>query len=355
MKVYLDLMQDILDNGVDHADRTGTGRRSVFGRMVRFNLKDGLPLVTTRNIYTKALIHELLWFIAGNTNADDLSKNGVKIWDKWKVRQEDIDDYFELYKYQVDDQDAFKEYLDKETLGNIGRMYGHVWRYTVLTNNQVLDNNKPLAKDIIEKITNYYNENNISESGKTLEEFLKESNNKIVDQLNNLIIGLKENPWSSRHIISAWDPTVIPHDGISPQMNVLLGKGALAPCHVLQQYIVYPGDTPDSKPKLSLMMTQRSLDLPVGGPYNIAQYSILLSMIAQVVDMEPHEFIWSIGDAHIYLDQIELAKEQVKLEPQPLPKLVLNKEITEIYDFKFEDIQIVDYNPLEKINYPVSV
>jgi len=295
VRQYLDLMKDIIENGHDHEDRTGVGRRSVFGRQLRFKMSDGFPLVTTRTISTKALKHELLWFISGSKNNKELNKVGVHIWDPWAIKEKDK----EFFNYAGEnDYDAFE--------GSIGNIYGPAWR------------NAPGH----------------------------------IDQLQRLITELKERPFSSRLVISAWIPSWIPNDNLSPAENVLLGKGVLAPCHVLQQYIV---KQVDGVKYLSLLMYQRSTDTAIGAPYNIAQYAMLLHMMAQVVGMVPDEFIWSSGDTHLYLNQLELAKEQIMRKPLGLPTLELNKDITSIDDFRYDDIRIMNYHSDGKINYPVAV
>jgi thymidylate synthase len=293
-KQYLDLMTKIKKSGFIHSDRTGAGRCSLFGETLRFSMRDGFPLITTRKIFTKALVHELLWFISGSMDNTELNDCGVHIWDKWAIGEVDADSF-----------DSEEEYLKNK--GSIGRIYGPSWR------------NAP---------------------GR-------------IDQLGNLIYNLKTNPYSSRHVISAWIPQWIPHESLSFVDNIKLGKGALAPCHVLQQYFVKKD--PDGTLKLSLLMYQRSADVPVGLPYNIAQYSLLLHMVAQVVGMVADEFIWSGGDTHIYLNQLGKVDEQTSRTPYAFPKLILNKDIKSIFNFKYDDIEIKDYVSHPAISYPVNV
>lgn len=307
MKNYLNLMQQILTDGTTHPDRTGTGRRTVFGPQLRFDLNDGFPLVTTRDVPTKPFIAELLWHISGSDDVRDLHKHGVHIWDHWAVTQDNIDTLVCGDKTNAENQ-----------IYCVGPIYGPNWRGT-----QNKDNPDP---------------------------FLKPS-----DQLTDLLVGLKTNPWSSRHVISAWIPQYIPNEGYSPQLNVLLGKGALAPCPVMQHYMVSPPRIEGGRLRLSMKLTQRSADFAIGSCSNIAQYALLLAMIAQVVDMEPYEFIYSLGDAHLYTNHLEQARIQIQRTPQRLPTLRLNPAVTSLYDFCLEDITIDDYCPLPAIKYPISV
>ncbi len=341
MQQYLDLLKEIIDTGVDHPDRTGTGRRSIFGKQLRFKMSDGFPLVTTRKISTKALIHELVWFISGDHKVDYLKEHNVKIWDKWTVTQEDIDKYFnetilptieKHYEFILDNEkDTDKETILKEKeefiagvkkqieykyLNSIGPIYGPKWRNIQVTNNAF------------------------------------EPYDEIADPLQNLITNLKERPFSSRHVINTWEVATLADEKRSPIDNVFNGKGALAPCHVMQQYFV---KEIDGVKYLSLLMFQRSADVPIGVPYNIAQYSLLLNVIAKLTGMVPDEFVYTLGDAHIYFDQLEIAKEQVQLEPLPLPKLVLKDNFNIIDEFSFDSVEIVDYQYQDfPYKYPVA-
>lgn len=308
MRSYLQLMKDILINGKDHVDRTGVGRRSVFGRELRFDLRDGFPLVTTRKIFTRGLIVEDLWFLSGSNNVFELQKEGVKIWDKWTPTAEDAEKFIASNKFGKwsigTAEDVYKR------VGTIGPMYGNVWR----------------GKDKVNS----------------------------PDQIANLIKQLKTQPFGSRHCVSAWIPEHLPHAELSPIENVLAGKGALAPCHCFFQCFVKEAVN-GGKNKLSLKLEIRSSDGPIGLPYNIAQYALLLTIFAKCVDMQPHELIVSIGDAHIYLDQIELMKEQVLLEPKrELPTLWVNPEKIDVDSFVFDDFKIIGYDPHPVINYPVA-
>ncbi len=293
---YIDLLKDILENGYDHEDRTGTGRKSVFGRQLRFNMADGFPLITTRKIYTKALIEELLWFISGSKDNKILNEKGIHIWDYWAISEND-----KRFFSDFNDISDFEYYR-----GSIGNIYGPSWR------------NAPGG----------------------------------IDQLGNTIHLLKTKPFSSRHVISAWIPSWIPSEDVPFAVNIKHGKGSLAPCHVLQQYMVREID---GKKYLSLLMYQRSADVPIGVPYNIAQYALLLHMVAQVTDMIPNEFIWTSGDTHIYLNQLDKINKQLDNQIYPLPTLTLNPNIKNIDDFRFEDIEITNYQHSGTINYLVSI
>lgn len=270
MNNYQQLLQDILTNGYDTDDRTGTGTRSVFGRQLRFNMNEGFPLLTTKKVFTKAIIHELLWFISGSTNIKYLQDNGVRIWDEW---------------------------ADKN--GDLGPVYGAQWR-------------------------------NFGEFDAGHAAFQGG-----IDQLSQVIEGLKTNPTGRRHIISAWNPQDI-------------DDMALPPCHCLMQFKVY-GDT------LHLQMYQRSADVFLGVPFNIASYALLLAMVAQVTGLKTGEFIHTFGDVHIYNNHKEQVRTQLQRRPYLLPTLRLNPDIKNIDDFKFEDISIENYTYHPAIKGKVSV
>ena len=274
MKQYLDLLKHIKNNGVEKKDRTGTGTISVFGHQMRFNLQDGFPLVTTKKLHLRSIIHELIWFINGDTNIKYLQDNGVTIWDEW---------------------------ADKN--GDLGPIYGYQWR-------------------------------NWNSDG--------------VDQLNDVIKSLKTNSSSRRMIVTAWNPNIIPDSSKSFEENVRNGKAALPPCHAFFQFYV-------SDNKLSCQMYQRSADVFLGVPFNIASYSLLTHMVAQVCDLEVGDFIHTFGDTHIYLNHIEQVDLQLTREPMPLPTLKLNKEVNNIEDFKFDDIEILNYNSHPPIKGKISV
>lgn len=286
MKQLLELYEDILKNGVVRGDRTNTGTMSVFGRQLRFNLEDGFPLVTTRKVFLKGIIHELLWFLKGDSNIKYLLDNGVHIWDSWATEE-----------------------------GDIGPIYPTVW-------------------------TEW-----------------KDEKGNIHNQIANLIKGLKERPFSRRHIVSAWNVANLPDESISPQENVKKGKMALAPCHCLFQFYVEPCVVNgEEKLRLSCMLTQRSADVLVGSVFNIPSYSLLILMIAQCVDMIPGDFIYTLGDAHIYLNQIDIYKEQQANNPcLTLPTLKINTDNKDIFNFKFEDFELVNYKSAGTVKYPVAV
>ncbi|WP_441002657.1 thymidylate synthase [Pseudocolwellia agarivorans] len=277
MQAYLDLMQHVHDNGVDKSDRTGTGTRSVFGYQMRFDLSKGFPLVTTKKCHLKSIIHELLWFIKGESNIAYLKENGVKIWDAWATEE-----------------------------GELGPVYGVQWR------------NWPSA------------------------------NGETIDQLAQLIHDLKTNPDSRRHIITAWNPALLPDTSISPSENAAVGKQALPPCHTLFQFYVLNG-------KLSCQLYQRSADIFLGVPFNIASYALFTMMIAQVCDLELGDFVHTFGDAHLYSNHMEQVKEQLSRKPLPLPTMKINPKVDSIFDFTFEDFELVGYESHPHIKAPISV
>ena len=274
MKQYFDLVNTVLENGAEKGDRTGTGTKSIFGYQMRFNLSEGFPLLTTKKIHIKSVIHELLWFIKGETNIKYLSDNGVRIWNEW---------------------------ADKN--GNLGPVYGYQWR-------------------------NWNNEN--------------------IDQLSDVINTLKTNPNSRRMLISAWNPSVLPDTSKSFSENVANGKAALPPCHSFFQFYV-------ANNKLSCQLYQRSADIFLGVPFNIASYSLLTEMLAQVCGFKSGEFIHTLGDAHIYNNHMEQIRLQLSRTPKPLPKLKLNPKIQNLFDFKYEDVEILNYEPHPAIKGIVSV
>ncbi len=264
MKQYLDLLKDVKKNGISKTDRTGTGTKSVFGRQIRFDLSEGFPCITTKKLHLKSIIHELLWFLQGDTNIKYLKDNGVRIWDDWADEN-----------------------------GDLGHVYGYQWR-----------------------------------SWPT-------PDGKSIDQIENLIDRLKNTPDSRRHIVSAWNVADI------DQM-------ALPPCHLLFQF--YVADN-----KLSCQLYQRSADLFLGVPFNIASYALLTLMVAQVTGYEPGEFIHTFGDAHIYLNHLEQVDLQLNRGTKQLPQMNINKEIKNIFDFKFEDFELINYDPHPHIKGIVAV
>ena len=274
MKQYLDLVQHVMDNGVSKNDRTGTGTKSIFGYQMRFNLEDGFPLVTTKKLHLKSIIHELLWFLKGDTNIKYLQDNGVKIWDGW---------------------------ADKN--GDLGPVYGSQWR-------------------------NWNNDN--------------------IDQISNLIEMIKKNPKSRRMIVSAWNPSVLPDTSISFNENIKNGKAALPPCHAFFQFYVANG-------KLSCQLYQRSADIFLGVPFNIASYSLFTHMVAHVCKLKVGDFIHTFGDAHIYTNHFDQVKLQLSRKPNKLPSLKIKRIVKDIFDFKYDDFEILNYNPHPHIKGVVSI
>lgn len=264
MKQYTDLLKHILDKGVEKGDRTGTGTKSVFGHQMRFDLQEGFPLVTTKKLHLKSIIHELLWFLDGDTNTKYLTDNGVRIWNAWA------------------DED-----------GDLGHIYGYQWR------------SWPDYKG------------------------------GHIDQISEVIEQIKNNPDSRRIIVSAWNVADIPN------MN-------LPPCHAFFQFYVADG-------KLSCQLYQRSADTFLGVPFNIASYALLTMMVAQVCDLEPGDFVHTLGDTHLYINHLEQAELQASREPRPLPKMKINPDVKNIFDFKFEDFELTDYDPHPHIKGDIAV
>jgi len=288
MKQYLDLAKHVMENGTFKEDRTGTGTKSLFGYQMRFNLEEGFPLLTTKRVYLRAIIHELLWFISGETNIKYLVDNDVKIWNEWP---------YEKFKNHEDyNNETLEEFVEKiknsaefsSKHGELGPVYGKQWR----------DFNG-------------------------------------FDQLLNVIEQIKTNPDSRRLIVSAWNP---------PKLKDM----ALPPCHMMFQFYVNDG-------KLSLQLYQRSADIFLGVPFNIASYSLLLMMVAQVTGLKPFEFVHTLGDAHIYKNHFEQINLQLSREPRTLPTMKINKDIKNILDFKFSDFKLENYNPHKRIVGKVAV
>ena len=264
MQQYLDLMRRILDEGAEKTDRTGTGTKSVFGHQMRFDLSTTFPLLTTKKLHLRSIIHELLWFLTGDTNIKYLHENKVTIWDEW-----------------ADD------------LGNLGPVYGHQWRQW------------------------------------------ESADGRIIDQITQVIEQLKKNPDSRRMIVSAWNVGDI-------------DKMALPPCHLLFQFYVAEG-------KLSCQLYQRSADVFLGVPFNIASYSLLCMMMAQVCGLKPGEFVHTLGDAHLYSNHLEQTELQLSRDPRTLPRMIINPEVDNLFEFAFEDFELVDYDPHPHIKAPVAV
>ncbi len=292
MKQYLDLCRHVLENGEKRMDRTGTGTISVFGYQMRCNLEEGFPLLTTKKVFHRGIFEELLWFLKGETNIRPLALKNVKIWNDWPYAK-----YQKSAEYQGETMEEFiQKICDDEAFadkwGDLGPVYGKQWR-------------------------------NFDDRG--------------VDQISQLIENLKNDPFSRRHLVVAYNPAQVE-------------DMALPPCHAFFQFYVSA-----DKKKLSCQLYQRSADLFLGVPFNIASYSLLLAMVAQVCGYEPYEFVHTFGDAHIYLDHIEQVKEQLTREPRALPKLWLNPEVKDIFAFTMDDIKVLDYDPWPPIKGKVSV
>jgi len=277
MRPYLQLLQDILDKGNRKEDRTGTGTISLFGYQMRYDLSQGFPCVTTKKLHLRSIIHELLWFLKGDTNIAYLNENGVTIWDEWADEN-----------------------------GDLGPVYGAQWR------------NWP-APD-----------------------------GRHIDQVSQVLDDLRKRPDSRRHIVSAWNPAVLPDETRSPRDNARAGLQALPPCHMLFQFHVANG-------KLSCQMYQRSADVFLGVPFNIASYALLTMMMAQVLDLEPGDFIISLGDAHIYLNHLEQVHTQLSREPFALPVMHINPAKKDLFDFAYEDFDLQNYQCHAAIKAPIAV
>lgn len=300
---YLALLKHLLDRGTEKADRTGTGTKSVFGYQMRFDLNEGFPLLTTKKVFTKGIIHELLWFLAGDSNIKYLVDNDVHIWDEWPfqayLKKQGLEAQFPMYQEAW--LDKKKEYIAKikedpvfaQEWGNLGPVYGYQWRHWT------------------------------------------GSDGTAHDQIKSLIEQIQKNPNSRRHIVCAWNVADV-------------SKMALPPCHCLFQFYVADG-------KLSCQLYQRSADVFLGVPFNIASYSLMTHMIAQVCGLRVGDFVHTFGDTHLYLNHLEQAKEQLAREPKALPTLKLNPAVKDLFAFKFEDIVIENYDPHPTIKAPIAV
>ena len=274
MQQYLDLLDHILENGDQKGDRTGTGTISCFGYQMRFDLAEGFPVLTTKKLHLKSIIHELLWLLSGDTNIQYLKDHNVKIWDSWADEN-----------------------------GDLGPVYGHQWR-------------------------------NWNSDG--------------IDQIKEVVDTIKNNPNSRRMMVSAWNPSVMPDTSVSFTENVANGKAALPPCHAFFQFYVTDG-------KLSCQLYQRSADTFLGVPFNIASYALFTMMMAQVCNLEVGDFIHTFGDVHLYNDHIEQAQLQITRTPGTLPTMKINTEVKDIFDFKFEDFELINYEPQAHIKAAVSI
>ena len=274
MQQYLDLIRHIQTHGVTKTDRTGTGTTSVFGYQMRFNLEEGFPMVTTKKLHLKSIIHELLWFLKGDTNIAYLQENGVRIWNEWA-----------------------------DETGNLGPVYGYQWR-------------------------NW--------------------NGEEIDQIKDIIHTLKTNPDSRRMLVSAWNPGVLPDTSVSFSENVANNKAALPPCHAFFQFYVADG-------KLSCQLYQRSADVFLGVPFNIASYALLTLMMAQVCNLKVGDFVHTFGDAHIYSNHKEQIKLQLGREPRKLPQMKINPEIKDLFAFTYDDFELINYDPYPLIKGAVAV
>ena len=279
MKAYLDLMRDVVDNGIDKGDRTGVGPRSVFGRQMRFDLSEGFPLLTTKKVHLRSIIYELLWFLNGSTDNNWLRERKVSIWNEWATEE-----------------------------GDLGPIYGKQWRSWQCPNGDV------------------------------------------IDQISDVVRQIKTKPNSRRLIVSAWNPAELPDESIGPQENVEEGRMALAPCHCLFQFYVANG-------KLSCQLYQRSADLFLGVPFNIASYSLLTHMIAQQCDLDVGEFVHTFGDCHLYQNHLtdDIVFEQLKREPVALPRLKIQRKPDSLFEYELEDFVFEGYEPQPGIKAPIAV
>ena len=277
MKQYLDLLREARERGVYKQDRTGTGTYGLFGYQMRFDLAAGFPLLTTKKLHLRSIIHELLWFLSGETNIDYLNRNGVSIWDEWATEE-----------------------------GELGPIYGAQWR-------------RWPAPD-----------------------------GRAIDQIAEVIHGIRTNPQSRRLVVSAWNPAVLPDTSLAPHENAARGFQALPPCHCLFQFHVAEG-------RLSCQLYQRSGDIFIGVPFNIASYALLTLMMAQVCDLEPGDFVHTLGDAHLYANHLEQADTQLQRQPRSLPRMKLDSEVRDLFAFRYEDFELEGYDPHPHIKAPVAV
>ena len=305
MKQYLDLLRDIKENGHRKEDRTGTGTLDVFGRQLRFDLSKGFPAITTKKLFMKGIVHELLWFLAGDSNIRYLVQNDVHIWDEWPYKAYLISQKKTVPKIGSDEwSKGIKEFTERiksdaafaKQYGELGPVYGYQWRSWPAPSGQK------------------------------------------IDQISKILEQIKQSPWSRRLIVSAWNVADIDE----------MAKAGLPPCHCLFQFDVTDG-------KLSCQLYQRSADTFLGVPFNIASYALLTMMIAHVMGLKPGEFVHTFGSAHLYLNHLEQVDLQLSREPKPLPKLWLNPEVKSLFDFKFDDIRLEGYESHPAIKAPIAV
>lgn len=371
MKEYLNTLHQILQHGTDHTDRTGVGRRSIFGVMNRFNLTEGFPAVTTRKLFFKTMVAETLWFLTGSNNVQNLQigDKHVALWDNWAVADKHIESFVEKYKAEMGDEAyPVEQWMKANMVGSVGHMYGAAWRNFItdgkihqlwpnVTFQNLAQDKQAECRKKQEQVLEQEGASELTEQELAKLESLiaNYAHYSAVDQISNLVDGLKKRPWSSRHMVVAWSPSVVPFEELSPQENVLLGRAALAPCHYAFQCFVTPHPTEKNVKRLSMKVDLRSNDYPVGATFNIAQYSLLLSMLAQVTGMQAYELVYSVGDCHIYSNQIDLVKQQLTRTPLPAPTLWINPEVKDIFEFKQEDFRLENYNHHDNISYPVAI
>lgn len=309
MQQYLDLLKHIIENGAEKSDRTGTGTKSVFGYQMRFDLSKGFPLLTTKKMYLRSIIHELLWFLTGDTNIRYLALNNVHIWDEW----------------------PFQGYLQKNNLESEFPMYSEKWQEKKKWFIEQVKENEDFAKEYGD-LGPVYGKQWIRWSGNNGEE---------INQIQNIVDMLKKNPNDRRMIVAGWN--------VADIQSLIKAKTAAPPlCHTMFQFYSVNG-------KLSCQLYQRSADVFLGVPFNIASYSLLTMMMAQVTGLEPGEFIHTFGDAHLYNNHMEQTNLQLSRQPKKLPKMIINPDVKDIFKFKFEDFELKDYDPWPRIKAPIAV
>ena len=373
MKQYIDLLNRIIHEGVDipaKDERTGAGCRSIFGHQLDFDISGmKIPMVTTRKVPLKPFVHETLFFISGRTNISALKEAGVKIWDDWAVSKESVIEYVDgLVKNELIKPEGAPYILDNilsNAVDEIGPMYGHLWRWwhtrsenipTILVEKLDIAD---IPRDFMEGAKLAHEASLAAQQPDlpSFEDFVKISYLSVVDQLGVLITGLKKDPYSRRHIVTAVDPALFPIPGVAPNQQPLYERGALAPCHIgFEIHVMPPVEGSDVK-RLVLRFSMRSWDVPLGGPTNIAGYALLAHLIAKEVGMEAVKLVVSAGNCHIYHNQLELAKEQVQRNPMEQTTVVsINTEDYSIFTVKPEDIVISGYDSYHgKIDYPINV